>query len=881
MPALRERITGALGIYGDPRLPHAQVARLAKLAPESSQLSRIEDIRRACHIGLNITAAARIPLENLAAREYVHLKNPLLLAAYVGGHTIARLAGIQFFNFAEAQVDRMKPALHSIIASHPQTLKNIPLFKEQDPGEIARTIVEDFKTAERSALSFRENTLGMGTMVANLASLGLPLETAIIAGVSIASLATSLLLYNPLIKRKVTYDDLIRAETQVQIAAADFQLKGLESFQPDLLINRAKSLATSATRNSGWFVMVRAPQIAGIFIGNLPMLLFVGPAIMGDHFGMVTSQLDGKAAGNRANQQIETLLQYIERGWEITTPDEWEEHRKKARPIDYSKAIPSHEKEGVVVTGFTSYIPAFTPDSEPKYFTERAEICLQPRRIYVLNAPSGEGKTVLMQGLAHHLDDGPESHIFYFREKSEDKLEIIDAHDHAFDKKASFCAYYPCADFTSSLTTQEHLRFLYLQNPNRFLEAIDAYQQINNSAPEAVALLQKWVRWRIDGSVDAKGDQEIGKALTKLIESDSSGPLMLSRKLRKSETLVRQAATLAFNIIGWDLVQALTVTKLFNEAEIQSVLKHRIEILSSGQRQRLSLIFASMMRPIIVLLDEPFERTGARGMEIDVLSGREHIAALINRIAEQGSTVILTTHLEDMSKRRLLYDLSRFGGEFTFTQERKLQMLYERPTTDTLEAFMGFVTKLDEKLDKIKKLAKTKSKQWRQTPVRDIYEPAITLLLNMQENPSLVERLLSGFDKNNPPIMVEKDTERLARARCYWTIQRIIGSVYTLIEEDGYSIHLKRNPPADIEDFKNFYILWQNTRSIIQKVYIPGYDEADYSILDTYLTLLAADLGVENRVVAIQKYETLPANINYSRNIPHRLYVLHLNLTSG
>lgn len=87
--------------------------------------------------------------------------------------------------------------------------------------------------------------------------------------------------------------------------------------------------------------------------------------------------------------------------------------------------------------------------------------------------------------------------------------------------------------------------------------------------------------------------------------------------------------------------------------------RHRPDQLSGGQRQRVAIARATIMRPRVILADEP---TG----NLDRASGKEIIQSLegLNR---EGITLILVTHDPDLGKRA----------------PRKLQMVDGRISKDT------------------------------------------------------------------------------------------------------------------------------------------------------------------------------------------------------
>jgi ABC-2 type transport system ATP-binding protein len=89
-------------------------------------------------------------------------------------------------------------------------------------------------------------------------------------------------------------------------------------------------------------------------------------------------------------------------------------------------------------------------------------------------------------------------------------------------------------------------------------------------------------------------------------------------------------------------------------------LDRRVGTLSGGQRAQVALAMALAKRPQLLLLDEPVA-------SLDPLARREFLQALMGSVAEQGLTVLLSSHL--------LTDLERVCDYLIVLQAARVQVL--------------------------------------------------------------------------------------------------------------------------------------------------------------------------------------------------------------
>jgi len=130
------------------------------------------------------------------------------------------------------------------------------------------------------------------------------------------------------------------------------------------------------------------------------------------------------------------------------------------------------------------------------------------------------------------------------------------------------------------------------------------------------------LRW---GKDDSEIRQRIGVSLQETVLSDD---LTIYETIRLFRSFYKRA---------------LSVQQAIESVSLQAKSTARVSKLSGGQKQRLAVACAMVSNPELLFLDEP--TTG-----LDPTSRRE-VWEIVNRLREDGRTVLLTTHYMDEAQR--------------------------------------------------------------------------------------------------------------------------------------------------------------------------------------------------------------------------------------
>ena len=131
------------------------------------------------------------------------------------------------------------------------------------------------------------------------------------------------------------------------------------------------------------------------------------------------------------------------------------------------------------------------------------------------------------------------------------------------------------------------------------------------------------------------------------------------------------------------------VTEALQQVRLDHLAERRPSQLSGGQRQRIALARALILRPKVLLLDEPL---GALDKQL-----REQMQVELKQIQrEVGITFVFVTH--DQEEALTLSDRIAVFRDGKIEQIGTPREVYEKPTTSFVAKFLGITNLLDDSL---------------------------------------------------------------------------------------------------------------------------------------------------------------------------------------
>ena len=145
---------------------------------------------------------------------------------------------------------------------------------------------------------------------------------------------------------------------------------------------------------------------------------------------------------------------------------------------------------------------------------------------------------------------------------------------------------------------------------------------------------------------------------------------------------IRENVALLARHLGWDKPRIdARIDELADLTRLPAVALGRYPLeVSGGQRQRVALMRALMLRPVMIMLDEPM---GA----LDPLVRYDLQDDLQKIIRELGTTAILVTH--DMGEAAFLGDFMVLMEEGRIVQQGSIRDLIETPATPFVTRFLN------------------------------------------------------------------------------------------------------------------------------------------------------------------------------------------------
>ena len=163
----------------------------------------------------------------------------------------------------------------------------------------------------------------------------------------------------------------------------------------------------------------------------------------------------------------------------------------------------------------------------------------------------------------------------------------------------------------------------------------------------------------------------------------------LSRQIRQQQALVFQKPVLLRRSVAANLKFALGLRRVSDRAErlaealadadLQHLAKRPARVLSGGEQQRLALARALILRPKVLMLDEPTANLDPASTLL--------IEQAIGRVRRKGVKVILITH--DLHQARRLAEEVVFLHAGKVTEHTPAELFFNNPQSSAAKSYLA------------------------------------------------------------------------------------------------------------------------------------------------------------------------------------------------
>lgn len=130
----------------------------------------------------------------------------------------------------------------------------------------------------------------------------------------------------------------------------------------------------------------------------------------------------------------------------------------------------------------------------------------------------------------------------------------------------------------------------------------------------------------------------------------------------------------------------LDYRELLKKFHMESFINHKVEKLSGGEKQKLSLVLALLPNPKVIFLDEL-----TTGLDV---SARREVWNILKTLKQQGMTIFLTTHYMEEAKNLCDRVMILKAGK-TVIEGTVEEVIKQSPYQNLEEAYLYYVGKED------------------------------------------------------------------------------------------------------------------------------------------------------------------------------------------